>query len=130
MISTLVSLGAVVMAQSPEAAAASDWRDAASLESPRAGVAATVSDGLIYAAGGSGLLAPIEDFDEYDPVADSWRGHGRGIRPCFFGRVIDPDIVDGIGRGILGVAARHINTAIQRRAPISRWLKTAASFTR
>jgi len=74
MISTLVSLGAVVMAQSPDAAASSDWRAAASLESPRAGVAATVSDDLIYAAGGSGLLAPIEDFDEYDPAADSWRG--------------------------------------------------------
>lgn len=75
MILTAFSFAAVMAAQTAVIATPSDsWRAAASLESPRAGVMATVSDDLIYAAGGSGLLAPIDEFDSYDPETDSWQG--------------------------------------------------------
>jgi len=69
---TLAALALVPALISQSPSDAPGWRAAAPLEEPRAGVAAAVADGLIYAVGGSGLLAPVEDVDAYDPADQTW----------------------------------------------------------
>lgn len=54
-------------------AEAGGWTSVEALERPRAGLAATVSGGVLYAAGGSGLLAPSSDFDAFDAALGEWR---------------------------------------------------------
>ncbi len=48
------------------------WRAGPSLYEPRAGLAAAVHDGKIYAAGGAGLVDPHDNFEEYDPEFGRW----------------------------------------------------------
>ncbi len=48
------------------------WRSGPSLYEPRAGLAAAVHDGHIYAAGGAGLVDPHDNFEEYDPEIGRW----------------------------------------------------------
>jgi len=48
------------------------WRAGPSLYEPRAGLAATVHGGRIYAAGGAGLVDPHDNFEEYDPSIGRW----------------------------------------------------------
>ncbi|MCP2670040.1 hypothetical protein NHF40_03765 [Maricaulaceae bacterium EIL42A08] len=66
-------------AETPPAAAAmsglslgTPWRSGPSLYEPRAGLAATVHDGKIYAAGGAGLVDPHDNFEEYHPEFGRW----------------------------------------------------------
>lgn len=48
------------------------WRAGPSLTQARAGLAAATLEGLIYAAGGAGLVDPRDDFDAFDPAAGRW----------------------------------------------------------
>lgn len=48
------------------------WRAGPSLHEPRAGLAAAVHAGRIYAAGGAGLVDPHDNFEEYDPDIGRW----------------------------------------------------------
>jgi hypothetical protein len=48
------------------------WRAGPSLHEPRAGLAAAVHAGRIYAAGGAGLVDPHDNFEEYDPEIGRW----------------------------------------------------------
>ncbi len=48
------------------------WRSGPSLYEPRAGPAAAVHNGRIYAAGGAGLVDPHDNFEEYDPEFGRW----------------------------------------------------------
>ena len=50
----------------------SPWRAGPSLAHARAGLAAAVVDGRIYAAGGAGLVNPRDDFEVYDPATGRW----------------------------------------------------------
>jgi N-acetylneuraminic acid mutarotase len=63
-------------AQSPAAMSgltlSTPWRPGPSLYEPRAGLAATVHAGSIYAAGGAGLVDPHDNFEEYDPEIGRW----------------------------------------------------------
>lgn len=48
------------------------WETAARLDAPRAGLAVVVHEGRVYAAGGSGLTTPRDEFESYDPEYDRW----------------------------------------------------------
>jgi len=50
------------------------WQVGPALEHPRAGLSAVALDGLVYAAGGAGVVDPRDDFDVLDPAAAVWRG--------------------------------------------------------
>lgn len=50
------------------------WEMGPALEHPRAGLSAVALDGLIYAAGGAGVVDPRDDFEVLDPAASVWRG--------------------------------------------------------
>lgn len=49
------------------------WRPGPRLDSARAGLAAVVHDGVIYAAGGAGLVEPRNDFEALEPDDGAWR---------------------------------------------------------
>ncbi|KAA5801722.1 hypothetical protein F1654_12620 [Alkalicaulis satelles] len=49
------------------------WRPGPRLETARAGLAAVVHDGVIYAAGGTGLVEPRNDVEALDPADGVWR---------------------------------------------------------
>ncbi|MCC5995445.1 MAG: hypothetical protein JJU18_03620 [Oceanicaulis sp.] len=49
------------------------WRPGPRLESGRAGLSAVVHDGVIYAAGGAGLVEPRNDFEALEPDGGAWR---------------------------------------------------------
>lgn len=49
------------------------WRPGPRLETARAGLAAVVHDGVIYAAGGAGLVEPRNDFEALEPEDGAWR---------------------------------------------------------
>ncbi len=48
------------------------WDSAARLDASRAGLGVVVHDGRIYAAGGSGLTDPRDEFESYDLGLDRW----------------------------------------------------------
>lgn len=50
------------------------WRQGPALDNPRAGLNAVEFGGMIYAAGGAGLVDPRDDFEAFDPQAGVWRG--------------------------------------------------------
>jgi len=60
-----------VMVLAP-AGAQGRWETAARLDAPRAGLAVVVHEGRVYAAGGSGLTTPRNEFESYDPAYDRW----------------------------------------------------------
>ncbi|MGY6629022.1 MAG: Kelch repeat-containing protein [Oceanicaulis sp.] len=49
------------------------WRPGPRLDSARAGLAGVVHDGVIYAAGGAGLVEPRNDFEALEPDDGAWR---------------------------------------------------------
>lgn len=49
------------------------WRPGPRLETARAGLAGVVHDGVIYAAGGAGLVEPRNDFEALEPEDGAWR---------------------------------------------------------
>lgn len=49
------------------------WRVGPELDNPRAGLNAVEFEGVIYAAGGAGLVDPRDDFESYDPLVGQWR---------------------------------------------------------
>ncbi|MBI1264168.1 MAG: hypothetical protein GC187_05490 [Alphaproteobacteria bacterium] len=49
------------------------WRPGPRLETARAGLAGVVHDGVIYAAGGAGLVEPRNDFEALAPDDGAWR---------------------------------------------------------
>lgn len=49
------------------------WRPGPRLESARAGLAGVLHDGVIYAAGGAGLVEPRNDFEALEPEDGVWR---------------------------------------------------------
>jgi len=59
-----------VLAQEP--GHAGQWEEAARLDAPRAGLAVSVYDNRVFAAGGSGLTVPRAEFESYDPEYDRW----------------------------------------------------------
>lgn len=63
----MVPAGAVSAAQ-----ADGRWGSAARLDAPRAGLAVTVLEGRLYAAGGAGVTAPRVEFESYDAEIDRW----------------------------------------------------------
>jgi N-acetylneuraminic acid mutarotase len=67
----LAAVGGLAAALQP-AVALAQWRGAAPLDAAVHGAAAVESGGIIYVAGGDGLLAPNDDFSAYDPSADVW----------------------------------------------------------
>lgn len=68
----LISLFALFLAAGPAALAQGRWDSVARLDAPRAGLAVTVHDGRLYAAGGAGLTAPRAEFESYDAQLDRW----------------------------------------------------------
>ena len=48
------------------------WRAGPALASARSGLSAAVLEGRIYAAGGSGLVDPRDDFEVFDPEFGIW----------------------------------------------------------
>ncbi|MDF1769540.1 kelch repeat-containing protein [Maricaulis sp.] len=48
------------------------WETAARLDASRAGLGVVVHEGRIYAAGGSGLTDPRDEFESYDLELDRW----------------------------------------------------------
>lgn len=48
------------------------WEAAARLDASRAGLGVVVHGGRIYAAGGSGLTDPRDEFESYDAALDRW----------------------------------------------------------
>ena len=69
----LISLIALLSIASPAAFAQQGrWETAARLDTPRAGLAVTMHDGRLYAAGGAGLTVPRAEFESYDPELDRW----------------------------------------------------------
>ena len=63
---------AVALAAPAMAEAQGRWETAARLDAPRAGLAVTVIDGRLFAAGGSGLTEPRDEFESYDLILDRW----------------------------------------------------------
>lgn len=49
------------------------WREGPSLDLPRAGLSAAVLNEKIFAAGGSGLIEPRDEFEVYEPEFGIWR---------------------------------------------------------
>lgn len=49
------------------------WRIGPRLDQARAGLAAAELNGLIYAAGGAGLVDPRDELEVYDPEMGAWR---------------------------------------------------------
>lgn len=49
------------------------WRPGPRLETARAGLAGVVHDGVIYAAGGAGLVEPRNNFEALEPEDGAWR---------------------------------------------------------
>jgi N-acetylneuraminic acid mutarotase len=49
------------------------WRPGPRLETARAGLAGVVHGGVIYAAGGAGLVEPRNDFEALEPDDGAWR---------------------------------------------------------
>jgi hypothetical protein len=66
----LLASGPAVLAQ--DAADGGHWEETARLDAPRAGLAVVVHDGRIFAAGGSGLTSPRDEFESYDPGYERW----------------------------------------------------------
>jgi N-acetylneuraminic acid mutarotase len=101
----IVSL--VAMLGSP-AAGQGAWESAARLDASRAGLSVVVYDGRIYAAGGSGLTDPRDEFESYDRELDRWFPETplpRGLER--FGMAMINDriyVAGGYARGEDGVA--------------------------
>lgn len=65
-------LAPVPAVSAQEAGSAGGWEAAARLDAPRAGLAVSVYDNRVFAAGGSGLTVPRSEFESYDPEYDRW----------------------------------------------------------
>ena len=75
MLALAAGLASTVMVPDnivPDAAADGRWGSAARLDAPRAGLAMTVLDGRLYAAGGAGVTSPRVEFESYDAEIDRW----------------------------------------------------------
>ncbi|MBO6765130.1 kelch repeat-containing protein [Maricaulis sp.] len=70
LVAVLLASGPAVLAQ--DAADGGHWEETARLDAPRAGLAVVVHDGRIFAAGGSGLTSPRDEFESYDPGYERW----------------------------------------------------------
>ncbi|WP_323761470.1 kelch repeat-containing protein [Maricaulis sp.] len=85
-----------------------EWESAARLDASRAGLSVAVYDGRIYAAGGSGLTDPRDEFESYDRELDRWFPETplpRGLER--FGMAMINDriyVAGGYARGDDGVA--------------------------
>ncbi len=88
------------------AMAEGDWRTAGRLDAPRSGLSTAVLEGTLYAAGGSGLTDPRNEFESYDVELDRWFQETplpRGLER--FGMAVIEDriyIAGGYARGELG----------------------------
>ncbi|WP_417486406.1 Kelch repeat-containing protein [Maricaulis sp.] len=101
IVSLLAVLGSPAFGQG-------EWESAARLDASRAGLSVVVYDGRIYAAGGSGLTDPRDEFESYDRELDRWFPETplpRGLER--FGMAMINDriyVAGGYARGEDGVA--------------------------
>jgi N-acetylneuraminic acid mutarotase len=72
MVHLIKLISIAVLLWTPAAAAQGRWESAARLDVARAGLAVTVLDGRLYAAGGAGLTAPRAEFEVFDPELNRW----------------------------------------------------------
>lgn len=72
MLRVLTLVVGLVCLQAGAAFAQGHWESAARLDAPRAGLAVTVLEGRLYAAGGAGLTDPRDEFEVYDAEIDRW----------------------------------------------------------
>ncbi|WP_339748232.1 kelch repeat-containing protein [uncultured Maricaulis sp.] len=107
MVHLIKLMSLVVLLWTPAAAAQGHWESAARLDVARAGLAVTVLDGRLYAAGGAGLTAPRAEFEVFDPEIDRWmpetslpRGLERFGMAAINGRIY---AAGGYAAGELGV---------------------------
>jgi N-acetylneuraminic acid mutarotase len=63
---------AFLMAITSSAYADGRWQEGARMDAPRAGLSVVVLDGVLYAAGGSGLLKPRVEFESYSLDMNRW----------------------------------------------------------
>jgi N-acetylneuraminic acid mutarotase len=78
MLAGIAMTGAAALPAAAQEAASSltvdgaGWRSGPPLEAARAGLSAAELDGMVYVAGGSGVVAPRADFEAYDAGLGRW----------------------------------------------------------